>query len=119
MGVSYECVCVYGIGFSFEEIKQLRESDVCNEVSKNIGCDNMSNIWDEMEDCEYHFTGNNNSCWGSNEKDIKFIIGYDMNNDKDLSEYNWVEMDIKIKELCKKYKLVYSKPKMVCDINIQ
>ena len=95
-------VCVYGIEFSLEELKQLRDSDVCNEISNHIRCDDMINIWYEMEDCAYHFDM-------IIEKNIKFIIGYD-NKAKGISN---VEMDIKIKELCKKYKLVYSKPKMV------
>lgn len=48
MGIDYDAICFYGVYFTYDELKSVMNSSDFKELSKEIGCDDLVNIWEEM-----------------------------------------------------------------------
>lgn len=118
MGVDYSTVLCYGIEFSYDEIKHILNMNETQELIKDIGCNNMTNIWCELED---NFIVSS-PYYDVDESEYSYMIGIKI--DKDLTLQELIDISNKydivsyLKEICNKYKLQYQNPKLLSRVDV-
>jgi len=112
MGINNDAILCYGIEFSYNEIKHLKQ------VKKLIDDDFMPNVWGELESGFFSVS----DYYDSEEEDRSYIIGKqitrDMNLNEFLQEINENETVFYLKNICERYNLKYTQPKILCRVNI-
>lgn len=101
----------YGIEFSYDDVKHLKETAEFKELAIDIGNDDMSGLWDEMG---HIYT----TTWADvPEEQRKYILGEALPNDltlyKLLANIDEDEVKTEIQYYCNKYNLQYSEPKIL------
>lgn len=111
MGIQNDAILCYGIEFEYSEIKHLKKHDDFVKMAEDIGTDYMPNLWQEMgfiNGCEYY---------DEDEEYQYYIIGKKMKNVMTLTEFldtiNKNDTVKYIKDMCEKYNLVYTEPKIM------
>jgi hypothetical protein len=126
MGIYNDAILVYGIEFSYDEIKHLKKvKDHTLEVNNNnSGSDSdsdshdiwMPNLW---EDLGFILASN---YYDQEEEYYTYIIGKkitrDMNRNEFLQEINENDTILYLKQSCEKHNLKYTEPKILCRVNI-
>lgn len=123
MGIDYDTVCFYGIYFTYDEIKHLKNHSDFKELVDEIGCDNLDNIWYELgyitvspyyDSSEKHrlfclgefLEGNERCCRATgvkiNPEDLKTWLDEHKNKVEQM-----------VKEFCYKYNLEHSEPAFI------
>lgn len=116
MGVDNDAILCYGIEFSYDEIKHLKDLQEIKDLAENIGCDFMPNLWEEMGfvSASYYYD--------AEEEDRSYIIGTKIEKDLTLNEFvqkiNENEIILFLKGVCDKYNLKYEDPKILCRPNV-
>lgn len=145
MGITYTAVCVFGIEYSYDEAKvikkvstavgeseieklkhlldEIQESPFWSEeddgsdgsVTEDESVDDiyLNEMW--MDLGKYFMVANDGYYDEVDQMDLRYILGINMVG-VDPAKCDWVEMTKKMKELCEKYKLKYSRPLMVCNV---
>lgn len=103
MGVYYNVVGVFGVKYSFDELKNFLCHEDTQKLSKMIGCHYLPNLWNESGFvCASSF-----DC----EKEKSYLVGYQLKSSicsSDMRKILEKEEDIKtqIREFSKKYNVV-------------
>jgi len=84
----------------------------------DISCDFMPNVWEELESGFFSVS----DYYNSEEENRSYIIGKqitrDMNLNEFLQEINENETVFYLKNICERYNLKYTQPKILCRVNI-
>lgn len=105
----------YGIEFTYEEIKGLKENEEFKDTANGIGCDSMPNLWQEMGfiSCSDYYD--------QEEEYHNYIIGKEIQANMNLTDFlKQINEEVKkyLKEQCTKYNLKYTEPKILCKANV-
>ena len=103
MGVYYNVVGVFGVKYSFDELKNFRCHEDTQKLAKIIGSDYLPNVWNESGFvCASSFDG---------EKEKAYLVGYQLKSSicsSDMRKILEREDDIKtqIREFSEKYNVI-------------
>ena len=115
MGINNDAILCYGIEFSYNEIKHLKQYEQVKKLIDDISCNFMPNVWEELES-EFFSVSDYYKLYRS------YIIGKqitkDMNRNEFLQEINENETVLYLKNICERYNLKYTEPKILCRVNI-
>jgi hypothetical protein len=130
MGIDYSVRCFYGIIFKYDELSKMdiNDNEELSVAMCRVGCefpDELSNIWEEMDD---HYCVN--PYFNSDQRDILYVYGEEYVD----HEASWGRMDgiitdfttlqrwyndnrenieRKVIDKCKQYGLKYRKPEIL------
>lgn len=123
MGVDYDAICFYGVYFTYDEIKYLKDHPEFQKMKDEIGCNNLDNIWYEMGYITI------SPYYDSCEEDRLFCLGEMIEGHErwcratgikispdDLK--NWLDkqkdkVEKMVKDFCEKYSLKYIEPSFI------
>ena len=105
MGISYDIVVVYGVEYSYAELKNFITHKDSIEIADEIGCDNLINIW-----CENGYVVAS-PYYDAEQENCDYLIGYELEcsiTTERMKEILEKQMDIKkqIREFCEKYNVI-------------
>lgn len=110
MGVYIEAKAFYGIVFSYSELKHLITEDDWKELAKEIGTDNLVNLWSEWG---FHYC---RPYFDADQEHVKYIIGVDISNYSmsKLKELDQERIKNEIKHECTDLELLdYKEPEFI------
>ena len=118
MGINNDAILCYGIEFSYNEIKHLKQYEQVKKLIDDISCNFMPNVWEELESEFFSVS----DYYDSEEEYRSYISGKqitkDMNRNEFLQEINENETVLYLKNICERYNLKYTEPKILCRVNI-
>ena len=113
MGIYNYALLFYGIEFTFDQVKHIKDLEEVAECAEDIGCNYMPNIWSEFglhHACAYWY-----EC---PEEDYSYIIGEEIEKDLTLEQFiqkiDKEKIIADIKKDCERFKLQYQEPKIIC-----
>jgi len=117
MGMNIDCVCVYGVKYTYDEVYHILERDDIKKCIKELKAENywprntsMMHVWSEITKKNLYLRVVSpylDSC----DKDCKYLIGLNVEKDMKLDDIinKKEEVESEIKEICKEYGLVEKK----------
>lgn len=105
MGIDYDAVAVFGVSYSYEELKNFINHEETNKLAEKIGCCDLVNLWVESNYVQA------SPYYDADESYCSYLIGYkiqgDISPDKIKEILNKCD-DIKkeIREFSEKYNVV-------------
>jgi hypothetical protein len=113
MGTYNDALLFYGIEFTYNQVKHIKDLEEVAECAEDIGCNHMRNLWSEF--------GLDYTCaYGpdSPEENYSYIIGEKIKGDLTLEQFikriDKEKIIADIKEDCERLKLQYQEPKIIC-----
>jgi len=117
MGIHNDAILCYGIEFSYDEIKKLKENELFKELAEDLDTDFMPALWGELGfiSTSYYYD--------SEEEYRCYIIGKEIKSDLSLTEFlqeiDESELILYLKNVCDQYNLEYKHPKILCRPNVE
>lgn len=125
MGIDYDAICFYGVYFTHDELKHLKNHCDFKQLIDEIGCDDLDNMWYEM--------GSNYTTvspyYDSREEHRLFCLGEILPADERWCRATGVKItsdDLKtwldehknkveqmVREFCEKYNVEYCEPAFI------
>jgi hypothetical protein len=103
----------YGIEFTFDQVKHMKDLEEVKECAKDIKCNDMRSLWSSFGlhyACAFGFD--------SPEEDYSYILGEEIEGDLTpeqlIQKIDKEKIIADIKNDCKRFKLKYKKPKIIC-----
>ena len=113
MGTYNDALLFYGIEFTYNQVKHIKDLEEVAEGAKSTRSIDMPNLWSEY--------GLDYTCaYGpdSPEEDYSYIIGEEIKGDLTLEQFikriDKEKIIADIKEDCERLKLQYQEPKIIC-----
>lgn len=105
----------YGIEFSYEEIKCLKETEGYKEYASEM-THPMTEFWTDMgcgsrPDLCFIYACDD---YEKGEEYFNYMIGLEIEDDMEIDECSKLETREFLKEQCEKYNLKYREPKIIC-----
>ena len=118
MGINNDAILVYGIEFGYNEIKNLKQCEEIQNLITELDCDLMNILWEKLG-VGFISTSDYYQC---DEEYCCYIIGKQITTDMTLHEFlEKIDEDnivSYLKNVCDKYNLTYTEPKILCRVNI-
>lgn len=105
MGIDYDVVAVFGVSYSYDELKNFIGHEETNKLADEIGCYDLGNLWEEFDYVRASPYFDADECY------CEYLIGYkiqcDIGPDEIKEMLNKCD-DIKkeIREFSEKYNIV-------------
>jgi hypothetical protein len=113
MGIKNNALLFYGIEFTYNQVKHIKDLEEVAECAEDIGCNDMPNIWSEFGlhyACAYWY-----EC---PDEHFSYIIGEEIRGDLTLEELiqkiDKEKISADIKKDCERFKLQYQEPMIIC-----
>lgn len=106
MKFSAEAKAIYGINLSYNEIKHLKNDPEWIELAEKIRDNSITLLWNEMG---YDYTCPSYNC---DDTEIIYLIGYHINSEFDIINFNKELIINNIKKICNKLHIKYKEPEL-------
>lgn len=110
MGVWYEAYTIFGIEYSYDELKHLKNNHEFKKCSQQIGCNDLPNLLSEIYNNTLIFMNND---YYKDENSQNYYFGIQLTEQVLYSHPDYQVYNKLIQEECKKINITYKIPQIL------
>lgn len=110
MGIWYNAYTIFGIEYSYEELKHLKDNNDFKKCSQQIGCNDLPNLLSQIYNDNILIFMTND--YYQDENNQNYYFGIQLTEQLLYSHPDYVKYNEKIEEECKKLKIIYKIPQI-------